>query len=63
MAARLLASSPTLPGITAQINKFWCSDAYTVNPETLAIEHPSKTVNPSVRVRLARGRYRFEMGQ
>ncbi len=56
---RLLASSPTLDGITALVNRFWCSSRYTVNPSTLAIEHPENQMT-DYRITLKSGRYRFE---
>ena len=59
MTPRLLATSPTLDGIASMINRFWYSESYTVNPVTLAIEHPARTVD-GYHVRLYRGRYRFE---
>lgn len=55
----LLATAGTIDGIQKMINKFWYSDRYTVNYETLAIEHPEKTPE-NYTVRLKAGRYRFE---
>lgn len=55
----LLATAGTIDGITKLINKFWFSTLYTVNPDTLAIEHPNKTTE-NYAVRLKAGRYRFE---
>lgn len=55
----LLATSGTIDGIEKLIRRYWYSDAYSVNRETLAIEHPAR-VPEGFTVRLSRGRYRFE---
>jgi hypothetical protein len=47
-------------GIQTLINEFFCSESWTVNPETLAISHPAKATPSGLRVVLRRGRYRFE---
>lgn len=57
---QLLASSPTLEGITKMLNRFYYSTRWTVDPETLAIKHPEKDVTGRLRVVLKRGRYRLE---
>lgn len=56
----LLASSNTIAGITQMVNKFWYSEAYTVDPTTLRICHPEKDVNAKVRIVKVKNRYRFE---
>jgi hypothetical protein len=56
---RLLATAANVDGITEMVNRFWYSDSYRVNPDSLVIEHPSRTVT-GYRVRLLRGRLRFE---
>lgn len=61
MKSNLLASAGTLQNIEGLINRFYCSDSYRVNPETLAIEHPSGRVPWGVRVVKKGRRYRFEM--
>ena len=55
----LLATAGTIENIEKLINRFWCSESYTVNRETLAIEHPAR-VPAGFSVALSRGRYRFE---
>ena len=30
------------------VNRFYCSEQYTVDPETLRINHPTKDVNESL---------------
>ena len=60
MKGTLLATAPTVAGITEMINKFYYSTQYMVNPETLAIEHPSK-IPGGVQVVKRGNRYRFEM--
>jgi hypothetical protein len=57
---QLLASSGTIEGIEQMVRKFWLSDAYTVNRETLRIEHPTKDMNSKVRIVRKGRRYRFE---
>ena len=59
--SRLLASSNSLAGIQKLVNDFWYSDRYSVNPETLAIEHPEYEAPTQARVIRKGGRYRFEM--
>lgn len=59
MKAKLLATASTVDGITEMVNRYWYSDNYRVNPDTLEIEHPSKAVS-GYQIRLAKGRYRFE---
>jgi hypothetical protein len=58
---KLLASAPSIDGIETLIRKFWYSDRYSVNRDTLAIEHPEREAPKAARVVKARGRYRFEM--
>jgi hypothetical protein len=55
----LLATAGTIENIEKLINRFWCSEYYAVNRETLAIEHPQIDTR-GFTVRLSRGRYRFE---
>lgn len=59
MKPRLLATAATVSGIAEMVNRYWYSENYRVNPETLAIEHPEKTIT-GYQIRLAKGRYRFE---
>lgn len=59
---RLLASAPTIADIESVIGRFYYSDKYRVDPETLAISHPDKPEPPKgVRVVFKARRYRFEM--
>jgi hypothetical protein len=60
MKATLISSSPTLSGAVKAINEFFFSTSYTVDPESLEILHPTKNIGQWYRVRLYRGRYRFE---
>lgn len=60
MKPTLLASSPTVDGIQTMLNRFYYSTHWRVDPETLAISHPSKDVTGRLRVVLKRGRYRLE---
>lgn len=60
MTWTLLASAPTVAGIERQIRRFWSSDAYSVEPATLEITHPTRTVRDAYRVVHVRNRYRFE---
>lgn len=59
--SKLLASAPTLSGIEDSVNRFWCSDKYRVDPETLIITHPERAAPEGVRIIKKAGRYRFEM--
>ncbi len=59
LKVHLLASSGSIKGIQELINRYWYSEKYTINPETLAIEHPTR-VPEGYRVTYVRGRYRFE---
>jgi hypothetical protein len=55
-----LASSNTVEGLTQLVNAFYCSNDYRVNPETLAIEHPTMPTPRLTRVhRATNGRYYF----
>jgi hypothetical protein len=58
---KLLASAPSIVEIEKSVNRFWCSEEYRVNPTTLEIEHPSRSVPDGVRVVKKGRRYRFEM--
>jgi hypothetical protein len=55
----LLASSATVEGIQDMINRFWCSTAYRVDPETLVISHPDRSAPDHVRVERKGKRLRF----
>lgn len=55
----LLASSPDINGIQSCVNRYFYSDNYRVNRETLSVEHPSCPVS-DLHIRLVKGRYRFE---
>lgn len=57
----LLASAATVDGITAMVNRFYVSTAYTVDPTTLDIVHPDRPAPRGVRVIQKGKRYRFEM--
>ncbi len=58
---RLLASAPTITQIQAQINAFYYSTSWRVDPDTLAIVNDrGQSLPPSVRVIRRAGRYRFE---
>ncbi|PWC91942.1 hypothetical protein [Azospirillum sp. TSO5] len=61
MTSQLLASAPSIRQIEESINKFWCSDKYRVDPETLEITHPDRKTPEGVRVIKKGKRYRFEM--
>lgn len=64
MTARLLASSPTVEGIQRLINRFWVSEHYRVDPETLALSHTTGRAVPAGAAVEKRGtRYRFVMTQ
>lgn len=55
----LLATAATVEGIEQMIRRCWYSDSYTVNRDTLAIEHPTKV--PSGHIVTRKGsRFRFE---
>ena len=64
MVAKLLASSGSVEGIQGLINRFWATNRYTVDPQTLEIGHPdpdrAASVRRRYRVTLRKGRYRFE---
>ena len=60
MSKVLLASSPTLDGITGLLNRYYYSDQYSIDPETLKILHPTKDVNNSIKIVKKKGRYRLE---
>ena len=62
MNPKLLASAATLEGIEKAVREYWASDAYSVDPESLLILHPSKDMNAFARIVRARGRFRFERG-
>lgn len=57
---KLLASSGTIEGIQKLVNQYWFANRYTIDPATLAIQHPDKVIQ-GYTVSLVRGRYRFEM--
>jgi hypothetical protein len=61
--AKVLATSPSLDGITAMINKYWYSTNYHVVPTEIegqwAVSGMRGRMN-GYRVLLQRGRYRFE---
>jgi hypothetical protein len=60
--SQLLATSPTVEGIQHMVNRFWCSDEYRVDPQTLAISHPRNQIGSrgDFIIRKSKGRYRFE---
>ena len=58
--AKLLATSPTIEGITEMLNKYYYSEGYSVDPDTLRINHPTKDVNDEIQIVHKKGRYRLE---
>ncbi len=61
MAKRnLIASAATVEGIEREVRRFWASDRYSVDHETLRILHPEKDMNDVCRIVEHRGRFRFE---
>lgn len=45
------------------IRRYWCSDNYSIDPETLRIMHPNKGMNGTHAVRRYRDGYVFERVQ
>ena len=56
----LQATSGTVDGITALIRRFWYSQAYTVDPETLAILRNGERFTENFRVVRKGRQLRFE---
>jgi len=54
----LIASSSTIPGIEKMLNKYMCSEKYTINKD-LTINHPEKNINDCFKVICKKGRYRL----
>jgi len=57
---KLLASADTIEALEKLINRYWFSEFYRINRETLAIEHSQVQPPEGYRVVLKKGRYRFE---
>lgn len=60
MKPKLLASAQTLEKITTLINQFWYSTSYTIDPETLQIQHPTRTPPAGFQITKQGSRFRFE---
>ena len=60
MKNKLLATASTIQGITEMVNKYYYSEGYSVDPDTLRINHPTKDVNSKVQIVHKKGRYRLE---
>lgn len=58
MRRKVLATAPTIERLTRYINEYFCSTKYTINAETLAIEHPTKTLD-GYGVKKTGNRYQF----
>jgi hypothetical protein len=60
LAGKPLAASHTLAGLTKLINEYYFSDDFTIDPETLTLQRPSKAPPQNVRIVKGPGMYRFE---
>ena len=58
MKKRVLAAAPTVERITKYVNDYFYSNKYTVNPNTLKIEHPTKELK-GYSIKKTGDRYQF----
>ena len=58
MKKRVLAAAPTIERITKYVNDYFYSNKYTVNPDTLKIEHPTKELK-GYSIKKTGDRYQF----
>lgn len=56
---KLLARAGTIEGLEKLINRFWYSEGYRINRDTLAIENDSRTPPEGYRVTSHGGAFRF----
>jgi hypothetical protein len=63
MSSNLIASAASIDNLTKLINRYFYSESYSVNKETLKIEHPTKPIPEGFRVVKQGKRYRFEHQQ
>ena len=58
MKKRILATAPTIERIEKYVNDYFYSSKFTVNRETLKIEHPTKELT-GYRIKKTGDRYQF----
>lgn len=59
----LLASAPDLISLGRCIRRYLCDDAWSINPDTLTLNHPTAVAPPWLRIRKLGRRWRLESVQ